>query len=166
MLKEPRQPAAESYRALRTSIILSSEDGPPKSLLVTSTAPEEGKTATAVNLAVGLAQSGYSVLLIDADMRKPRIDAIFGLPNEQGPEHGAPGRSRLRLPRMSGFPTSRCSRRDPRRTNPSELLGSKRMDALLQELRRCVRHDRRRLAALPDGGRRPRPRPKDRRHAA
>ena len=89
MLDEPRQPAAESYRALRTSILLSTDEGPPQTLLVTSTAPEEGKTATAVNLAVGIAQSGYSVLLVDADMRKPRIGAIFDLPNEQRAEHGA-----------------------------------------------------------------------------
>jgi capsular exopolysaccharide synthesis family protein len=133
MLKEPRQPAAESYRALRTSIILSSEEGPPKSLLVTSTAPEEGKTATAVNLAVGLAQSGYSVLLVDADMRKPRIDAIFNLPNEQGLSTILQGRSSP-APADVGVGGLKVLTSGPAPENPSELLGSKRMDALLKEL--------------------------------
>jgi len=138
MLKEPRQPVAESYRALRTSIILSSDDGPPGSLLVTSTAPEEGKTATAVNLAVGLAQSGYSVLLVDADMRKPRIDAIFGLSNEQGLSTALRGIAPP-APVEVGLPNLKVLTSGPAPENPSELLGSKRMDELLQEL--CAVYD-------------------------
>ena len=135
MLKEPRQPAAESYRALRTSIILSSEqEGPPKSLLVTSTAPEEGKTATAVNLAVGLARSGHSVLLVDADMRKPRIGAIFELPNAQGLSTILQGGAHP-APADVGVPNLMVLTSGPVPDNPSELLGSKRMDTLLKELR-------------------------------
>jgi capsular exopolysaccharide synthesis family protein len=134
MIKEPRQPAAESYRALRTSIILSSEEGPPRSLLVTSTAPEEGKTATAVNLAVGLAQSGYSVLLVDADMRKPRVSEIFGLSNKKGLSTVLQGDARP-APADVGVPNLKVLTSGPAPDNPSELLGSKRMDGLLQELR-------------------------------
>ncbi len=133
MLKEPRQAAAESYRALRTSIILSSEEGPPRSLLVTSTAPEEGKTATAVNLAVGLAQSGYSVLLMDADMRKPRVNAIFDLPNEHGLSTALQG-VEPPAPQDVGIANLKVLTSGPAPDNPSELLGSKRMDALLREL--------------------------------
>jgi capsular exopolysaccharide synthesis family protein len=133
MINEPRQPAAESYRALRTSVILSSEQGPPKSLLVTSTAPEEGKTATAVNLAVGLAQSGYAVLLVDADMRKPRVDSIFGLSNEQGLSTALQGAAHP-VPADVGVMNLKVLTAGPAPDNPSELLGSKRMDALLQEL--------------------------------
>jgi capsular exopolysaccharide synthesis family protein len=134
MLNEPRQPAAESYRALRTSVLLATEAGPPKTLLVTSTAPEEGKTATAVNLAVGIARSGYSVLLVDADMRKPRIAEIFELPNERGlstalAEGGAPAIAEVGVPNLTVLTSG------PVPPNPSELLGSKRMDALLRELR-------------------------------
>ncbi|HWR98304.1 MAG TPA: polysaccharide biosynthesis tyrosine autokinase [Candidatus Methanoperedens sp.] len=134
MLHEPRQPAAESYRALRTSILLSTDGGPPKSLLVTSTAPEEGKTATAVNLAVGIARSGYTVLLVDADLRKPRIGAIFDLPNEHGlstvlAEGEAPVFAEVGIPGLAVLTSG------PVPPNPSELLGSKRMDALLRELR-------------------------------
>ncbi len=134
MLREPRQPAAESYRALRTSILLSSEEGPPKSLLVSSTAPEEGKTATAVNLAVAIAQSGYRVLLVDGDMRKPRVDGIFDLPNETGlstllQEGGAPAPAEVGVPNLWVLTSG------PVPPNPSELLGSKRMDELVRSLR-------------------------------
>ena len=134
MLHEPHQPAAESYRALRTSIILSSDDGPPKCLLVTSTVPEEGKTATAVNLALGIAQSGYSTLLIDADMRKPRIGSIFDLPNDQGLSTALQG-STVPAPVSVGVPKLFVLTSGPPPPNPSELLGSRSMDALLKELR-------------------------------
>ena len=134
MLHEPRQPAAESYRALRTSIILSSDDGPPKCLLVTSTVPEEGKTATAVNLALGMAQSGYSTLLVDADLRKPRINSIFGLSNDEGLSTVLQGGS-LPAPVSVGIPKLFVLVSGPPPPNPSELLGSKGMDALLAQLR-------------------------------
>jgi capsular exopolysaccharide synthesis family protein len=136
MLNEPRQPAAESYRALRTSVLLSTDAGPPKTLLVTSTAPEEGKTATAVNLAVGIARSGYTVLLVDADMRKPRIAEIFDLPNARGLSTVL-AEGEQPAPADVGVPNLAVLTAGPVPPNPSELLGSKRMEALLRELRQA-----------------------------
>lgn len=81
---ESRSALAESYRHLRTSVLLSSAGRAPKTLLVTSSMPSEGKTTTAVNTALSLAQTGASVLVIDADMRRPRVHSIFGVDNRHG----------------------------------------------------------------------------------
>jgi succinoglycan biosynthesis transport protein ExoP len=75
---------AEAYRHLRTSVLLSTAGHAPKTLLVTSSVPAEGKTTTAVNTALSLSQTGVRVLLIDADMRRPRLHSIFGLGNQKG----------------------------------------------------------------------------------
>ncbi|HEY5884797.1 MAG TPA: polysaccharide biosynthesis tyrosine autokinase [Pyrinomonadaceae bacterium] len=77
-------PQAEAYKHLRTSILLSTPGRSPKSLLVTSSVPSEGKTTTVVNTATVLAQTGATVLVIDADMRRPRLHDVFGLPNAVG----------------------------------------------------------------------------------
>jgi capsular exopolysaccharide synthesis family protein len=79
-----RSPLAEAYRQLRTSVLLSSAGGAPKSLLVTSSQPAEGKTTTAVNTAISLAQTGATVVVVDADMRRPRLHTILEANNERG----------------------------------------------------------------------------------
>ena len=80
----PKSEAAEAYRALRTSILLSSFGAPPKVILVTSALPQEGKTTISANSALVLAQRGSRVLLIDADLRRPGIDKLFGFRSRGG----------------------------------------------------------------------------------
>ena len=81
---DKRSPVAEAYRHLRTSILLSTAGRPPKTLLITSSVPSEGKTTTVVNTAISLVQTGAKVLIIDADMRRPRLQQIFQLKNDYG----------------------------------------------------------------------------------
>lgn len=81
---DARSPLAEAYRHLRTSVLLSAAGGAPQTLLVTSSQPSEGKTTTAVNTALILAQTGANVLVVDADMRRPRMHSIFGIENQRG----------------------------------------------------------------------------------
>ena len=81
---DARTPLAEAHRHLRTSILLSTAGGAPRTLLVTSSVPGEGKTTTSVNMAISLAQTGAKVLLVDADMRRPRLQTIFGVEGRRG----------------------------------------------------------------------------------
>lgn len=81
---EAKSPLGEAYRHLRTSVLLATAGRAPKTLLVTSSMPSEGKTTTAVNTALSLAQTGARVLIIDADMRRPRLHSIFGINNDRG----------------------------------------------------------------------------------
>ena len=75
---------AEAYRQLRTSVLLSTAGRAPKTVLVTSSVPSEGKTTATINTAISMAQIGASVLIIDVDMRRPRIHSVFGLGNKTG----------------------------------------------------------------------------------
>lgn len=134
----PRSPVAEAFRNLRSGIEFSGEEQPPKTLLVTSSRPGEGKTTVASNLAAIFAQSGKRVILVDADLRRPSIHRATGIPNRLGlttlfrdslkPDavwKHAEGASRGLLVITSGSLPS----------NPSELLGSEKMLHIMAELR-------------------------------
>jgi succinoglycan biosynthesis transport protein ExoP len=132
VVKEPQSPVSESYKTIRTAIQLSQSSTPPKNLLIASIAPGEGKTATSVNLALTTAQSEHSVLLIDGDLRKPRIHKIFGLDASTGLStylagaSGADSIFREVAPNLTVVPAG------PVPPNPSELLGSGMMQDLLR----------------------------------
>jgi capsular exopolysaccharide synthesis family protein len=139
-----RSPLAEAYRHLRTSVLLSTAGRAPKSLLVTSSLPGEGKTTTAVNTAISLAQTGASVVIIDADMRRPRLQSIFGM-------HGQLGLSSIlssdvseadMLAMVSNDEASGLSvlASGPIPPNPAELLGSDQMRRLLAALQASYTH--------------------------
>ncbi|MCP4598932.1 MAG: polysaccharide biosynthesis tyrosine autokinase, partial [Proteobacteria bacterium] len=80
----PKSQVAESCRAIRTNLLFMSADNPAKRILITSPSPQEGKTTVAVNLAIAMAQSGSKVLLVDTDMRRPRVHKAFGIQSRVG----------------------------------------------------------------------------------
>jgi polysaccharide biosynthesis transport protein len=136
LINDARSPAAEAYRHLRTSLLLSSAGQPPKTILVTSSQPSEGKTTTAVNTAVMLAQTGAEVLIVDCDLRRPRVHAHFGVGNTPGLTNYLAGDSDLDsvLQVNEKLPQLKLLTSGPIPPNPAELLGSNEMRKLLSEL--------------------------------
>ncbi|MEZ4683759.1 MAG: polysaccharide biosynthesis tyrosine autokinase [Caldilineaceae bacterium] len=135
---QPRHPITEAYRSLRTNLQFSSVDDSLHSFLVTSATPGEGKTTTASNIAVVLAQSGRSVLLIDADIRKPQQHKIFEQPKTPGLTDALlAGEAPLELfVRETAVENLRILTAGKDAPNPAELLGSQRMQQLVAQLRR------------------------------
>jgi len=84
VFEHPNSPAAECVRAIRTNLLFATPDEPFKTLVVTSSGPEEGKSTISISLAVAMAQSGSRVLLVDTDMRRPRLHKALGVPNNVG----------------------------------------------------------------------------------
>ncbi len=135
---EGHSPLAESYRHLRTSVLLSTPGRAPKSMLITSSLPGEGKTTTAVNTAISLAQTGASVVMIDADMRRPRLRSIFGLSERAGLSSilSSEVSEADMLAMVSKDPTTGLSllTSGPIPPNPAELIGSEQMRRLMAVL--------------------------------
>ena len=156
--REPRSPLTEAYRALRTNLQFSSLDNPMRTIVVTSAGPSEGKSLTAANLAVVLAQAGMSVILVDADLRRPVVHKIFGLQNRTGltswlvgqptePAVAAAGGGRWLEPSAVGkggplepyiqatsVARLRVVTSGSLPPNPAEVLGSGRMHQFLEEI--------------------------------
>ncbi len=134
----PNQQIAEAYRQLRTAVLLSTPGRAPKTLLVSSCVPAEGKTTSSINLAISLAQTNARVLLIDADLRRPRLRTVFGLNGKQGlstylsrtmsePEL-------LEIIQPYGTSNLQVLTAGPVPPNPAELLGSEQMRRLIKTL--------------------------------
>jgi non-specific protein-tyrosine kinase len=136
-LKQPRSPIAEEYRTLRTNLRYAGIENSGSALLITSANPGEGKTTTAANLAIAMAQAGKRVVLLDADLRRPSIHRIFALDGANGLtllflDEPPPLENVLRRTTVDGLEIL-TSGEPP--SNPAEMLDSRRMTEILQTLR-------------------------------
>jgi polysaccharide biosynthesis transport protein len=135
-LWDPKSHGAEAYRGLRSSLLLSSIDNPPRIIVITSAFPAEGKTTTAVNFAIVLAQRGEQVLLVDADLRRGSLRRVFGIADENVGLSTALSQHSLErelpvpfpdLPTLHVLPTG------PLPPNPAEMLSSNRMEEQMRQ---------------------------------
>ena len=133
----PKSAAAESYRSIRTGILFSSADAAPRTIVFTSASPDEGKTMTAANIGVAMANAGSRVLLLDCDMRRPRIHKIFGVDRKIGLSSILVGTGSAKdaivpssVENLDILPVG------PIPPNPSEIIGSKKMGLLLSDLKK------------------------------
>jgi capsular exopolysaccharide synthesis family protein len=131
----PKTAAAECMRAVRTNLLFMSPEKPLKTIMITSSGPQEGKTTTATSLAITMAASGSRVLLVDADMRRPRIHRIFGLANKAGLSSLILGEGSLaevvQPTQISGLSVLPCGPVPP---NPAELLHTAAFKRLVAEM--------------------------------
>lgn len=134
-LVDPSSPVAEQYRTIRTNIqFASTVDQRMQTIVVTSSGPSEGKSTTSANLAVVFASAGQKVLLVDADFRKPTIYHTFKLPNSVGLSTVlSTGKSVAETAQKTRVENLFILTSGPKPPNPSELLGTARMDQVIEE---------------------------------
>jgi polysaccharide biosynthesis transport protein len=132
---DPRSSFAEAFKSLRTAFLLASPERPPKHLVVTSCEPLDGKSTVGTNLAIALTQLGRDIVMVDADLRRPRLQKVFGLSNEVGLSSFLSGNAEVEeILQETGIPHLRAITSGPIPPNPSELLASPAMDALMTRL--------------------------------
>ena len=135
-LHNPSSLITESYRVLRTNILYSSPDNPVRTLVVTSPLPGEGKTTTAGNLAVVMAQGGSQVLLVDLDLRRPNIHRLFGISNSAGLTNLlVEDRSLESVVQKDSVGNLDILTTGPIPPNPAELVGSKKFAMFIEEMK-------------------------------
>ena len=133
-LTNPRSPASEAYRTLRTNLMFSSINEPLQTLVATSAGPDEGKSTTIANIAVIFAQGGKRTILVDADLRRPSQHMIWGIEQE-------PGLTTMLLEDMPEPPVCEVGVENlwvlpsgPLAATPADVIGSSRMDAIIEHL--------------------------------
>ena len=132
---DPTATASEAYRTLRTNLLYSFVDNPPKVIMITSAGQQEGKSTTCANLGVVLAQADMSTLIVDCDLRKPTVHKIFELRNLHGVTDVLAGQRALEEACQEVQPGLKALSVGPIPPNPAELLGSKRFANLMVEMR-------------------------------
>ena len=132
-IANPRSPISEAYRTLRTNLEFASLDRPLKTMVGTSPGPEEGKSTILANLAVALAQAEKRVILVDSDLRRPSLHRIFGLQNSLGLTNMVVDEEAFHTPPLqeTPVPSLLLLPSGPLPPNPSELLGSRRMEEII-----------------------------------
>lgn len=135
-LSDPTSPAAEAYRALRINLEFASVDEPLRTLLVTSSAPGEGKSTALANLAVAMSDGDLSVILVDADLRRPSQHDLFGLSNERGLSDMFRNESAFNDPPLQFIPgsTLKVLTSGPLPPIASQLLTARKMDEIIARL--------------------------------
>jgi succinoglycan biosynthesis transport protein ExoP len=135
LFTHPKSTVAEACRAVRTNLLFMSPDKPFKTMLVTSSGPQEGKSTTVISLGIAMAQSGSRILLLDTDMRRPRLHKPFGVPNDTGVSSLVVSDSKLEdavktteIPNLFVLP---CGPIPP---NPAELLHTRAFHDLIKRL--------------------------------
>lgn len=133
-ITDPRSPASEAYRTLRTNLSFFSLDKPLRTLVVTSPAAGEGKSTTIANLAVTMAQSGRRTILVDTDLRRPTLHELFDL-------QMSPGLTNLVMEEVGDLPLQKTAVENlwllssgPKPPNPADLLGAARMEQIIAQL--------------------------------
>ena len=128
---DPKSTFAEAFRTIRTNLLFSNPDAEKRIILITSAVPLEGKTSIASNLAVTFAQTEKKVLLVDADMRKPRVHKVFKIERGEGLS-GFPANLETAI-RNTDIPTLKIMTSGTRPPNPAELLNSKKMEEFIKK---------------------------------